>query len=342
MSTTFYNFKCFSSNRVIYWAVPGKFLLTNVNICSTINTTNRIEGVWLERGSREYTTGRGKMMDKIRVFEDKQIRHEWNEQEQDWYLSIVDVIAVLTEQPSHDGARKYRSVLKTRLKKEGNELTTICSQLKMQSADGKFYKTDAANSKGILRIIQSVPSPKAEPFKMWLAQLGKERLDEIADPEIAIDRAFQTYLRKGYSEKWINQRIKTMEIRKELTDEWQRSGIEDTKDFATLTDVMTKEWSGKTTREYKNYKGLKKENLRDNMTNMELVLNMLAEVSTTDLSKENNPSGTIESAKIAKRGGSVAKAAREQYESQSGKKIVTPLNAKNTKALSAKNGGDES
>jgi len=179
-------------------------------------------------------------MDKIRVFEDKQIRHEWNEQEQDWYLSIVDVIAVLTEQPSHDGARKYWSVLKNRLKKEGNELTTICSQLKMQSADGKFYKTDAANSKGILRIIQSVPSPKAEPFKMWLAQLGKERLDEVADPEIAIDRAFQTYLRKGYSEKWINQRIKTMEIRKELTDEWQRSGIEDTKDFATLTDVMTK------------------------------------------------------------------------------------------------------
>jgi len=177
---------------------------------------------------------------------------------------------------------------------------------------------------------------------MWLAQLGKERLDEVADPEIAIDRAFQTYRRKGYGEKWINQRIKTMEIRKELTDEWQRSGIEDTKDFATLTDIMTKEWSGKTTCEYKNFKGLKKENLRDNMTNIELVINMLAEVSTTDLSKENNPFGMVESAKIAKRGGSVAKIARQQYEIESGKKIVTPLNAKNIKALSGKDSGDES
>ena len=177
---------------------------------------------------------------KITVFEDKQIRKEWNDEEQDWYVSIVDVIGVLTDQPTHDGARKYWSVMKTRMKREGSELTTICSQLKMKSADGKLYKTDVADTKGILRIIQSVPSPKAEPFKVWLAQLGKERIDEVADPEIAIDRAFETYLRKGYSEKWINQRIKTMEIRKELTDEWQRSGIEDTKDFATLTDVMTK------------------------------------------------------------------------------------------------------
>lgn len=251
------------------------------------------------------------------------------------------MIEILTGQPTHDGARKYWSVMKTRLKKEGNELTTVCSQLKMEAADGKFYKTDVANTKGILRIIQSIPSPKAEPFKMWLAQLGKERIDEIADPELAIDRAFQTYLKKGYSEKWINQRIKTMEVRKGLTDEWQRSGIEKTEDFASLTDIMTKEWSGKTTREYKEYKGLKKENLRDNMTNMELVLNMLAEVSTTDLSKEANPSGIVESAQVAKRGGSVAKAARQQYEKQSGKKVVTPLNAKKLKALKDKEGGDD-
>jgi len=273
---------------------------------------------------------------KMQVFEDKEIRKEWNEEEQDWYVSIVDVIEVLTDQPTHDGARKYWSVMKTRLKKEGNELTTICSQLKMKSADGKFYKTDVANTKGILRIIQSVPSPKAEPFKIWLAQLGKERIDEVADPEIAIDRAFHTYLRKGYSEKWINQRIKTMEVRKELTDEWQRAGVHDSKDFATLTDIMTKEWSGKSTHEYKKYKGLKKENLRDNMTNMELVLNMLAEVSATDLSREIDPSGMPESAKVARQGGSVAKAAREQYEKQSGKKVVTSLNAKNLKALSDK------
>jgi len=279
---------------------------------------------------------------KMQVFEDKKIRKEWNEEEQDWYVSVIDVIGILTDQPTHDRARKYWSVIKTRMNKEGNELTTICSQLKMKSADGKFYKTDVANTKGILRIIQSVPSSKAEPFKMWLAQLGKERIDEVADPEIAIDRAFETYLRKGYSEKWINQRIKTMEVRKELTDEWQRSGVQESQDFATLTDIMTKEWSGKTTRDYKNYKGLKKENLRDHMTNMELVLNMLAEVSATDLSRETDPFGMDESAIVAKHGGSVAKAAREQHELRSGKKIVSPLNAKNLKALKDKSGGDES
>jgi len=279
---------------------------------------------------------------KIKVFNDKKIRMEWSEEEQDWYVSIVDVIEVLTDQPTHDGARKYWSVMKTRMKKEGNELTTICSQLKMKSADGKLYNTDVASTKGILRIIQSVPSPKAEPFKMWLAQVGKERIDESADPEIAIDRAFQTYLRKGYSEKWINQRIKTMEVRKELTDEWQRSGVEDTRDFASLTDIMTKEWSGKTTREYKNFKGLKKENLRDHMTNMELVLNMLAEVSATELSKETNPVGMSESAKVAKEGGSVAKDARKSYEKRSGKKIVSPLNAKNLKSLEDKKDDDAS
>jgi hypothetical protein len=279
---------------------------------------------------------------KIQVFEDKEIRKEWNAQEQDWYVSIVDVVEILTDQPTHNGARKYWSVLKTRMKKEGNELTTVCSQLKMKSADGKLYNTDVANTKGILRIIQSIPSPKAEPFKMWLAQLGKERMDEVADPEIAIDRAFQTYLRKGYSEKWINQRIKTMEVRKELTDEWQRSGVTKSEEFATLTDIMTKEWSGKTTREYRNFKGLKKENLRDHMTNMELVLNMLAEVSTTELSKDTDPIGMSESAKVAKEGGAVAKDARESYEKRSGKKIVSSLNAKYLKALKDKEDGEDS
>ena len=281
------------------------------------------------------------MSDKIKVFEDSKIRAEWNEQEQDWYFSIVDVVNILTDQPTQRGASNYWAKLKERMKSEGNELLTICQQLKMQAEDGKMRLTDAANSKGILRIIQSIPSPKAEPFKMWLAQLGKERLDEIADPEMAIDRAFETYLKKGYSEKWINQRIKTMEVRKGLTDEWQRSGIEKTQDFATLTDIMTKEWSGKTTREYKVFKGLKKENLRDHMTNMELVLNMLAEVAATDLSKENDPVGMAETAKTAKQGGSVAKAARKQYESQSGKKVVTPLNAKNLKELKGKKDGED-
>ena len=278
---------------------------------------------------------------KITVFEEKKIRKEWNEDEQDWYVSIVDVMGALTDQPTQRNASTYWAVMKKRLLDEGaSELLTNCKQLKMKAADGKMRMTDVANTKEILRIIQSIPSPKAEPFKVWLAQLGKERIDEVADPEIAIDRAFQTYLRKGYSEKWINQRIKTMEVRKELTDEWQRSGVRESKDFATLTDIMTKEWSGKTTREYKVFKGLKKENLRDHMTNMELVLNMLAEVSATDLSKESDPFGMNETAKVAKQGGSVAKAARQQYEKQSGKNVVSPLNAKNLKELKDKKDGE--
>jgi len=274
---------------------------------------------------------------KIRVFEDKRVRMEWNEEEQDWYVSIVDVIEVLTDSVN---AGAYWRKLKERLKKEGNETVTNCHTLKMLAADGKMRSTDVANTEQLLRLIQSIPSPKAEPFKIWLAQLGKERIDETADPELAIDRAFQTYLKKGYSEKWINQRIKTMEVRKELTDEWQRAGVTDSMDFATLTDIMTKEWSGKTTREYKNHKGLKKENLRDHMTNMELVLNMLAEVSATELSKENDPRGMVESATIAKEGGSVAKDARESYERRSGKKIVSSLNAKNIKALKSNEDGE--
>ena len=276
---------------------------------------------------------------KITVFEDKQIRKEWNEEEQDWYVAIVDVIHVLTD--SVDSGAYWRK-LKERLKKEGNETVTNCHTLKMKAADGKMRSTDVANTTEILRIIQSIPSPKAEPFKMWLAQLGKERIDEVADPEIAIDRAFETYLRKGYSEKWINQRIKTMEVRKELTDEWQRSGVQESKDFATLTDIMIKEWSGKTTRDYKDYKGLKKENLRDHMTNMELILNMLAEASATDLSRETDPLGMEESVSVAKHGGAVAKAAREQHEMRTGKKIVSPLNAKNLKALQNNNKHDGS
>ena len=279
---------------------------------------------------------------KIKVFDDKKVRMVWNEEEQDWYVSIVDVVGVLTDQPTQRGATLYWGKLKQRLKEEGAELLTDCQQLKLKAADGKMRSTDVANTEQLLRLIQSIPSPKAEPFKQWLAQVGKERIDETTDPEIAIDRAFQTYLRKGYSEKWINQRIKTMEVRKDLTDEWQRSGVTKSTEFATLTDIMTKEWSGKTTREYKNFKGLKKENLRDHMTNMELVLNMLAEVSATELSKEVNPSGMSESAKVAKEGGSVARDAKDSYEKRSGKKIVSPLNAKNLKSLPEKKDGDDS
>ena len=272
-------------------------------------------------------------MDRVKVFEDNEIRKEWNEQEQDWYVSIVDVIDVLT---GTDNPRRYWSDLKRKLKAEGSQLYEKIVQLKMTAPDGKKRQTDVADTKQILRIIQSIPSPKAEPFKMWLAQLGKERIDETADPEIAIDRAFQTYLKKGYSEKWINQRIKTMEVRKELTDEWQRSGVHDSKDFATLTDIMTKEWSGKSTRDYKDFKGLKKENLRDHMTNMELILNMLAEASATDLSKETDPVGMTDSISVAKHGGAVAKAAREQHEMRTGRKIVSPLNARDLKTLKEK------
>ena len=277
---------------------------------------------------------------KISIFGDKEIRKEWNDEEQDWYVSIVDVIGVLTDQPTQRNASTYWAVMKKRLIDEGaDQLLTKCKQLKMKAADGRMRMTDVANTKEILRIIQSIPSPKAEPFKVWLAQLGKERIDEVTDPEIAIERAFQTYLRKGYSERWINQRIKTMEVRKELTDEWQRSGVTETEEFATLTDIMTKGWSGKTTSEYKNFKGLKKENLRDNMTNMELVLNMLAEVSATEISKDVDPIGMAETTAVAKQGASVAKDARVSFEKRSGKKIVTPRNAKNLKELKGEKGG---
>ena len=269
-------------------------------------------------------------IDKIKVFENKKIRAIWSDDAQDWYFSVVDTCGVLAEVSN---PRRYWSDLKRKLKAEGSELYENIVQLKMQTSDGKYYNTDVATTEQLLRLIQSIPSKKAEPFKIWLAKVGSERLDEIADPELAIDRAFETYLKRGYSENWINQRIKSMEVRKGLTDEFKRAGIATTQQYATLTDIITHEWSGKTTREYKVLKGLKKENLRDHMTNTELILNMLAESSTTDFAKEKNPQGMSETAKVAKQGGSVAKAAREEYEFQSGKNVVSPLNALNLKTL---------
>jgi BRO family, N-terminal domain len=266
----------------------------------------------------------------IKIFEDKKVRTIWDEEQEKWYLSIVDIIASLTESPN---PRKYWSVLKTRLKAEGSQLATNCSQLKMQSADGKFYKTDVADTEQLFRLIQSIPSPKAEPFKLWLAKVASERLDEMQDPELTIDRALEQYLKLGYSESWINQRLKSIEIRKELTDEWKKRGLKEGTQFATLTDIITKAWSDKTTKEYKTLKGLKKENLRDNMTNTELILNMLAEASTKDISAATNPATFGDSKKVAKQGGNVAKVARKELEARTGKKVVTALNAKATLQL---------
>jgi hypothetical protein len=261
----------------------------------------------------------------IKVFEDKKVRTLWNVEQEKWYLSIVDVIAILTDSPN---PRKYWSVLKTRLKAEGSQLATNCSQLKMQSADGKFYLTDVADTEQLFRLIQSIPSPKAEPFKLWLAQVAAERLDEMQDPELSIDRALEQYMNLGYSENWVNQRLKSIEIRKELTDEWKKRGLKEGVQFATLTDIITKAWSDRTTKEYKVLKGLKKENLRDNMTNTELILNMLAEASTKDISEAVQPKDFEESKKVAKQGGNVAKVARKELEAKTGKKVVSALNAK--------------
>ena len=261
---------------------------------------------------------------EIKIFEDTQVRTLWEAEQEKWYISIVDVIAVLTNSPN---PRKYWSVLKTRLKAEGSQLTTNCSQLKMQSADGKFYKTDVADTEQLFRLIQSIPSPKAEPFKLWLANVAAERLDEMQDPELSIDRALEQYLNLGYSENWINQRLKSIEIRKELTDEWKKRGLKEGLQFAALTDIITKAWSNKTTKEYKVLKGLKKENLRDNMTNTELILNMLAEASTKDISVAVEPKNFKESKKVAKQGGNVAKVALKELEAKTGKKVVSALNA---------------
>lgn len=261
----------------------------------------------------------------IKLFNDKQIRTIWDDKQEKWYFSIVDVVGILTESPN---PRKYWSVLKSRLKKEGSQLTTNCSQLKMLSADGKYYKTDVANTEQLFRLIQSIPSPKAEPFKLWLAKVGRERIDEIEDPEIGIDRLMETYLRKGYSTSWVNQRLKSIEVRKELTDEWEKAGVKKGQEYAILTDDITKAWSELTTKQYKNLKQLKKENLRDHMTNLELVLNMLAEATTTEISKEKKPKNFKENQKIAKQGGTIAGNTRKEIEEKTGKKVVSSQNAK--------------
>lgn len=270
---------------------------------------------------------------KIKIFENKSIRTAWNEKEEEWYFSVVDIVSVLTESPN---PRKYWSVLKNRLKVEGSELTTNCSQLKLPASDGKLYRTDVLDTKGILRLIQSIPSPKAEPFKLWLAKVGNDRLDEIADPEKAIMRGADYYRAKGYPESWINQRLQTIEMRKELTDEWKSRGIDKEKDFAILTNDMTKAWSGLSVKEYKNLKGLKKENLRDNMTNLELVLNMLAEVTTTAISKSRQPDTFADNQEIAIEGGSVAGDARKNIEKRIGTSVISAKNAKNKPSLEIK------
>lgn len=271
--------------------------------------------------------------DKIQLFEEQTIRTAWDEEKEEWYFSVVDVVGVLTDQPDTRHAAKYWSVLKTRLKKEGSELPTNCSQLKMRSADGKRYKTDVANAEQLLRIIQSIPSPKAEPFKLWLAQVGRERIEETIDPELAIDRALETYQKKGYSDEWIHQRILSIRVRNALTDEWQKSGVKKGVEYAILTDEMTRAWSGMSTRQYKDLKGLKKENLRDNMSDMELILNMLAESTSTEISKSEKPSSFEESHAIAKRGGKAAKEARLAVEQQTGKPVITSRNAAQLNAV---------
>ena len=281
------------------------------------------------------------MENKIKVFENKNVRTVWNDEEEDWYFSVVDICWILVDSPDYTTARKYWNKLKQRLSEEGSELVTNCHQLKLQAADGKMRETDVLNTKGVLRLVQSIPSPKAEPFKVWLAQVGADRLDEIADPEKAIMRGADFYRAKGYTEGWINQRLQTIEMRKELTDEWKARGIEKEKDYAILTNEMTKAWSGLSVKEYKQKKGLKKENLRDNMTNIELVLNMLAEVTATTISKQEKPEGFEENKKVAVRGGKVANSARENYEKETGQKAISSLNAKDKPALEIGNNREE-
>ena len=275
------------------------------------------------------------MKDKIKFFEHRTIRSVWDEEHEKWWFSIIDIIAVLTDQPDYTKARNYWKWLKKKLKDEGCELVSITNQLvssihqlKLSAPDGKKYFTDVADTEQILRLIQSIPNKKAEPFKLWLAKVGNERIDETIDPELSIDRAIQNYRRLGYSENWINQRIKSIEVRKALTDEWDNSGVQQGKEYAELTDLMSKTWSGMTTREYKKFKDLTKENLRDNMTNTELVLNMLAEVAATDISIERQPVGFAESANVAEEGAKAAKVAREQIEKSIGKPVISSLNAK--------------
>jgi len=270
----------------------------------------------------------------VKLFENKKVRSVWDAENEKWYISIVDVVSVLAE--SVDG-RKYWNKLKQRLKEEGNESVTNCHQLKMQSSDGKFYKTDVADAEQLFRLIQSIPSPKAEPFKLWLAEIARERLEEMDDPEQGIKRLMEYYHRKGYSEAWINQRLKSIEVRKELTDEWERRGVKKGQEFAILTDIITQAWSGMTTKQYKQHKGLKTESLRDNMSNLELVLNMLAEATTTEISKEKKPKNTDENRKIAQQGGLIAGNTRREIEAKTGKKVVSKLNAKSISAIESDN-----
>jgi len=266
--------------------------------------------------------------DSVQLFEDKRIRTAWDAGKEEWYFSVVDVIAVLTEQPTQRGASNYWAKLKERLKDEGaNELLTNCQQLKMKAEDGKMRLTDIADTEQLLRIIQSIPSPKAEPFKMWLAAVGRERIDETIDPELTIERALETYLKKGYSREWVNQRLQAIQVRKELTDEWHDRGVKKGIEYAILTDEISKAWSGMTTRQYKRHKGLKKENLRDNMTTLELVLNMLAEATTTTLSKKQKPETLEENRQVAKSGGDVAGNARRDIENRTGEPVITSQNA---------------
>ena len=264
------------------------------------------------------------MNNEIKIFEGNQIRSVWDNDKEEWYFSVVDVVGTLSD--SKDPGAYWRK-LKQRLKEEGSEVVTFCHGLKLKAADGKLRESDVADMQGIFRIIQSVPSPKAEPFKMWLAEVGKERLDEIVDPELTIERALETYLRKGYSREWINQRLQAIQVRKELTDSWQDHGVKEGLEYAILTNEISKAWSGMTTREYKDYKGLKKQNLRDNMSTTELILNMLAETATKDIANASNPQGLEENKKVAKRGGNVAKVAKETLEQETGKPVITTKNA---------------
>lgn len=264
---------------------------------------------------------------QIQLFENKRIRTAWDAEKEEWYFSIVDVVGVLTDQPDYQAARNYWKVTKKRLKDEGNETVTSCNQLKMTATDGKKRLTDVADAEQLLRIIQSIPSPKAEPFKLWLAQVGRERMEETIDPELTIDRALETYLKKGYSREWINQRLQAIQVRKELTDEWDARGVQKGVEYAILTDEITKAWSGMNTRQYKNLKGLKKENLRDNMTTLELVLNMLAEATTTEISKQKAPATFSENLSVAREGGEAAGIARKAVEERTGVPVITAKNA---------------
>ena len=276
----------------------------------------------------------------IKVFEEKKVRTLWDSETEEWYFSIVDVVAVLTD-CDYQTARNYWKVLKNRLKKEGNESVTNCNQLKMLSSDGKYYKTDVATTQQLFRLIQSIPSPKAEPFKLWMAQVAAERLDQMQDPELSIEQAMKDYKRLGYSDNWINQRLKSIEIRKELTDEWEKHGLQEGVQFATLTDIIYQTWSDMTARQYKQFKGLKKENLRDNMTNKELVLNMLAELSTKEISESNHPETFEDHKNIAVQGGEIARNARMELEAKTGKSVISPLNAKDGLLLSKRNEENE-